>query len=262
LVLVVELLTVAILLFLVQELFRRTGKWAAWGVFLVLPMALTPYWFRLSQAGLYPEAGIFPWVKLYSLQIAACWLTALRFTSLGQLRWALGMLFLMLPINMLEAMTRDLFGGHLAHYLLVLSGGLLILSIPHPFRAIQLDTVGRYREVRYVGMTRTWIAGYSLWNAAFVYLNFPALTGHQLAVLASAFVVGMVDPTRWPQSRTFTLAFDLLVISTFQAELIPLLNTSYLASPQREDVVAVACLTIVVVCTVSYFLGRKNRSAK
>jgi hypothetical protein len=257
---VVRLMVFAVFLFLVQELFRRAGKWAAWGVFLVLPLTLVPYWVYLGQVGVYTGFGVFPWVKLVSLQIAASWLTALRFTALGSSRWATGLLFLMLPVNMLEAITLDAFGGHLAHYLLVLTGFLLIFTVPHPMRGIRIDTADHYCELRYVGMTRTWIAGYTLWNLTFVYLNYPVITGHHVAVLASAFVVGMADPSRWLQSRTFTLAADTLVLATIPGVVIPIADTSNWASRHREDIVAGACLAAAVVYAGRFFMRRGDQA--
>ncbi len=258
-ILIFRLLAVALLLLLVQELFRRAGKWVAWAVFFGLPLALTPYWSAIGRAGDYSEGALFPWIKLCSLQIGACWLTALRFTSLGNLRWARGVLFLMLPLNILEAVTQDAFGGHAAHYLLGLSGILLIVSVPHPLRAIQIDAGNRFRDLQYAGMTRTWIAGYTLWNWAFVYLNFPIVAGHQLAVLASSFVVGMVAPSRWLQARTFTLAADLLALATFPSVVIPFTDTTHWASPARENISAGACLAIVVAYAVGFFMRRRTR---
>lgn len=257
--LVAGLFAVAVVLVSVQALFRRAGKWAAWSAFLVLPSALAPYWVWMGQTGAYGDAGAFPWIKLVSLQVGACWLTALRFTGLGRSRWALGALFLMLPLNMLEAVTEDLFGGHAAHYLLALSGVLLIFSVPHPMKAIRIDRDGSYRDLHYVGMTRPWIAGYTLWNAAFVYLNFPAIAGHELAVLASAFAIGMIDPSRWLQARTFTLAADLLTMATFPGLIIPFTETSDWASPHGENLVAGACLAIVVVYAGYIFFRRADR---
>lgn len=259
--LVVRLVALAGILLLVQELFRRADKWAAWGAFFVLPLALAPYWVELGQVGAYRGSGAFPWVKLVSLQIGASWLTALRFTSLGRAPWALGALFLMLPLNMLEAVTEDLFGGHPAHYVLALSGILLIFSVPHPMKAIRIDSDGRYRDLQYVGMTRPWIAGYTLWNAAFVYLNFPAIAGHELAVLSSAFAIGMYKPSRWLQARTFTLATDLLAMATFPSVIIPFAETSDWASPQGENVVAGVCLALVAVYAVCIFRRRAARLA-
>lgn len=256
--LVAGLFAIAVVLVSVQALFRRAGKWAAWSTFLVLPLALAPFWVWMGQTGAYGDAGAFPWVKLVSLQVGACWLTALRFTALGRSRWALGALFLMLPLNMLEAVTQDAFGGHAAHYLLALSGALLIFAVPHPMQAIRIDSTGRYRDLVYVGMTRTWIVGYTLWNAAFVYLNFPAIAGHQLAALAAAFVVGMSEPHRWLQSRTFTLATDTLALATFP-QLIPFTATATWASPVREDVVAGVCLGLALFYAGCIFRRRFER---
>lgn len=260
--LVVRLISVAVLLILVQELFRRAGKCVAWGVFLISPLVLAPYWVWLGRIGAYTGVGVFPWVKVISLQVGACWLTTLRFTALGRSRWALGSLFLMLPLNMLEAVIQDAFGGHMAHYLLVLSGILLVLSVPHPMWAIRIETADHSRDLRYIGMTRTWIGAYTLWNWAFVYLNYPAIAGHQLAVLASAFVIGMADPSRWLQSRTFTLAADLLVLATFPQVLVPFTDTSHWLSPNRENVVAGACLAMAAVYAGCYFMPRGDRSVE
>ncbi len=198
-----------------------------------------------------PGSVCSPWVKLVGLQISACWLTVLRFTALGRSRWALGIMFLLLPFNMLEAVAQDAFGGHLAHYLMVLTGIVLILSVPHPMWGIRIDTADHNRELRYVGMTRTWIAVYTLWNWAFVYLNYPAIAGHQLAVLAAAFLVGMAEPSRWLQSRVFTLATDVLVLPTVPGMSVSFTDTSHWASPH------VIISAVYVGC---YFMRRGDRA--
>lgn len=260
--LALSLIAVGGVLYLVQEVFRRAGPWAAWGFFLVLPLLLTPYWIGLGQAGVYRGTGVFPWVKLTSLLFAANWLTALRYTALGDSRWARGGMFLLLPLNMLEAITRDATGGHVAHYLIAAMGMLLIIAVPHPLRAIQVDRTGPHRDLVYVGMTRPWIAGYTLRNWAFVYLNFPEIAGHQLAVLASAFVVGMAAPERWLQVRGFTLATDLLVLPTFPGVVIPFTDTSYWSAPDREMVAAGVCLAIGVLYTACHFVQPGHRAAE
>ena len=109
-------------------------------------------------------------------------------------------------------------------------------------------------------MTRIWIVAYTVWNWAFVYLNYPAIAGHQLAVLASAFVVGMAKPSRWLQSRTFTLAADLLVLASFPGVLVPFTDTSQWVSPHREKIVAGVCLAIAVVYAGCFFMRRGDRS--
>jgi hypothetical protein len=102
---------------------------------------------------------------------------------------------------------------------------------------------------------------YSLWNAAFVYLNFPAVAAHQIAVLASAWAVGLIDPRRWLQARTYTLATSLLLLATFPRTLIPLTDSTHWATPQREEFVAWGCLVIVAGhCTI--LLVRRATSAR
>lgn len=252
------LVLLAAVLWLCQELLRRANKWIAWGIFLVLPLVLIPYWRHLSESGIYAGRGMFPWVKLASLQLAVSWLTALRFTRLGQSRGARALMFLLLPINMFEAVTLDLHGGHLAHWLLAGSGLLLIIAVPHPLWAIRVDEHGPWRDLLYVGMTRTWIVGYTLWNAAFVYLNFPEIAGHQLAVLAAPLVVGMRRPALWLQARGFTLGVDLLLMATFPELLFPLLDSASWATPGREDYVALGCLFYAAYYAGFHLLRKKE----
>lgn len=260
--LAISLFAVAGVLFLAQDVFRRSGRWVAWGAFLGLPLVLLPYWIWQGQVGVYRGTGLFPWVKLASLLFSASWLTALRFTAVGRSPWARGLMFLLLPLNMLEAITQDSFGGHLAHYLIGIMGILLIVAVPHPLRAIRIDTTGPYRDLQYVGMTRPWIIGYTLWNWAFVYLNFPEIAGHQLAVLTAALLVGLADPGRWLQARTFTLATDLLVIATFPKVVIPLTDTAHWATPARENIAAVLCLAVGILYVVCHFLKVREQAAE
>lgn len=254
-----RILILTAVLLLVQGGFRRANRWITWGVFLGLPLILTPTWFCLSHAGAYPWAGTFAWVKLYTVQFCACWGTALRFTALGRNRWALGAGFLLLLVNILEAVTKDVYDRHMAHFLVAGSGVLLILSAPHPVRAIRIDTAGPFRDLHYNGLTRPWIIGYTLWNWAFIYLSFPVVAAHQVSVLASAFVIGMIEPRRWLQARAYTLGTDLLVLFTFPRFMVPLMESSDWTTPYREDVAAATCLAIVALIAASYFWGRRGR---
>ena len=244
------LTVLAISLFLVQEGLRRAGKWIAWGPFLLLPTVLTPYWVRSNQ-----QVEIFLWVKLYTMLFGACWITGLRYTSLGRWRWPLLAVLFLLVVNVLEAVVHDLLGGRLAHYLVAISGVLLIVTLPNLLHAIRIDE-SCYQDLIYHDMTRAWIAGYTLWNAAFVYLNFPVVAGHHIAVLAAAFVVGMSDPRRWLMARTYTLAFDMILLATFREFLTDLTNTSHWLTPYRENLVAALCIGVVGICSARFIVGR------
>jgi hypothetical protein len=47
--LLLQLIALTMLLLLAQEAIRRANRWAVWGVFLVLPLILTPYWIRVNE---------------------------------------------------------------------------------------------------------------------------------------------------------------------------------------------------------------------
>src|SRR3569832_2977996 len=96
------LFALTFVLLLAQEALRRAPRWAVWGVFLVLPLALTPHWIRVI------ELGLFSWFKFYTVFFCVCWGTALRFTSLGNRAWARCTIPLLLGVNILEAVILDL----------------------------------------------------------------------------------------------------------------------------------------------------------
>jgi hypothetical protein len=221
----------------VQEFFRRAGAWAGWLAFFVLPVMLTPYWLRQHV-----DIGFFPWVKLYSASASVAWLTALRYTKLGELRMARAAGWLILVVNICEAMLQDAFGRHVAHYLVVASGLLIVWQLPSARASLVVDRSGSWPEYRYRRMTRRWVVEYTAWNWAFVYLNYPQIAGHQFAVLGAALVVGFHDPTRWLQARGYTLATDLIAIATFPNAVIAWTDTSHWSTPWRENMVAAVCL--------------------
>ena len=104
-----QIIAVTVLLLLAQEALRRASRWALWGVFLLMPLMLTPYWIRVN------ELGLFSWFKFYTVFFCVCWGTVLRFTSLGNRAWARSTIPLLLAVNILEAVVLDLFGHGSAH---------------------------------------------------------------------------------------------------------------------------------------------------
>lgn len=235
------ILVEAAVLFLVQAVLRRNYPWLAWGVFGGLTLLLTPQWIGTHLSGEFPFVDCFAWVKQYTIQFCVCWVAALRFTSLGQHPWALRATVLLLPINILEAVVEDFGRDHEAHWLVAISGVLLIVGIPNPERSLVLGSDSR-REVSYEGVTRGWILEYTLWNWAFVFLNFPMLAAHHLAVLGVPLWIGMREPRRWLLTRTYTLATHLLLMFTFPRLLVPTMDTTYWTTPQRESMVSALCL--------------------
>lgn len=204
-------------LIVAQELLRRSPKWILWGLFGLVPLALTPYWLTVN------DYGWFLWLKCYTVFACVCWGTVVRFTRLGERRWARLSIPLLLAGNILEAVALDMTSGGLAHGLVAVVGLVLIGTIPMGHRATTVG--GPYRDLR-LPLTRGWVVGYTAWNWAFVALNFPALLGHHTAVLAAALIVGLIDPQRWLQARACTLGLNLLMMATFDAETTAWLDTS------------------------------------
>lgn len=230
-----------------NELFRRGGFWLGMAVFGLLPILLTPWWIQNN-----PQIGLFPWFKLYSVLTFLTWATIARFTELGRKTWWRQAIACLLIINIFEAVIQDATGQHLAHWLLVISGVLLVVTLPSFRRCIQIDLRSQQHDMIYLGMNRKWIVEYSVWNAAFVFLNFPQIAGHQLAVLSAAAIVGMVRPNLWLQARGYTLGTSLIILVSFPQQLVEWANTEHWSSPYREYIVSVVCLMIMLGYTLLF----------
>ena len=250
-VLLQKLVALTLLFLIAQEVLRRRGKWFGWCLFFVIPILLSPYWFQHNT-----DVGLFPWLKLYTIAFSVSWLTALRFTAFGERAGARLCMLLLLVFNIVEALAQDAFGGHLAHYLVLLSGILLIFTLPRPLSAVQIDIAGPYRDLHFRGMTRTWIVEYTAWNGVFLFLNFPFVAGYQFAVLGAALLVGLYDPQLWLQARGYTLGISLLLLATFREPLLRWTDTSHWTHPDREDLAAAVCLGIAAGYTYRYFFQR------
>ena len=233
-----QAVVLTVLLFLAQELLRHAGKWVLWTLFLLAPLVLVPYWVRVN------EFGPFLWIKLFSVCVVMIWGTALRFTPLGDRRWARRGIPLMLAVNILEATALDLCEHGLAHGLNAAAGLILVATLPYRGRATRIASESPCRDL-YYGLTRGWICAYVAWNWTFVLLNYPALTGQHTAVLAAGLLVAAIDPRRWAQTGTCTLGLMLLGMATFNAELLCWMDTSHWSDPRLEVVAAGISLAFV-----------------
>ena len=239
-VLMTKLLAFTIILLLIHLGLRGSGRWVSLLLFLFAPIVLTPYWFSVVD-----DVGFFPWVKLYTILASMCWCTVIRYSRLRHRRWARMGVLVLLVVNIFEAVLQDLIGGHVAHYLVLVSGILLVAVLPHPRDAIQIEETKR-RDLIYNGMTRWWIAEYSLWNWAFVYLNFPEIAGQHIAVLAAPFLIGMIRPGYWLFARGNTLAVALILLPTFPEFMIRVTETTHWSKPTREMLVSILCFASVL----------------
>ena len=184
------LLGLTVGLLLCVELFRRIPH-ATWVAFVALPALLLPYW--LHQAA---HLDWFIWTKLLSVLVAISWFTALRVTRLGSWTWALRSVWVLLAINIVEAVVRDASSRTPAGYLNAFAGILLVATLDRT-DSIEVDRKTGLRDLDWTKMALPWIVGYTLWNGVFAYLNYTYGAASLLAVLGAALLVGLKHPQRW-----------------------------------------------------------------
>lgn len=248
-----QILGLTLVLLAAQAIICRSGKWVVWGLFAAVPVVLLPYWVVLNQF------DPFVWVKIFTIFGCNAWGAVVRFTRLGEQEWARRSVPLLVTVNIFEAMAVDLAAGGAAHLLNAAAGLGLVLTLPYRRDAVRVDD-GPGRDLR-VPTSRGWVVGYTLWNWAFVLLNYPEYVGCHTAVLASALVVGMIDPARWTQARAATLGLNFLVMATCDAPMRAWLGTSSWLNPTLGLCVAGAAVVVAVGCGIEALLGR-GRSAR
>lgn len=232
----------AVLLF--QEWLRRSRPLVGWLLFGMLPLLLTPWWIAVNyHAEFYRHAPLFPIVKLYSMMFVCLVLTALRYTRLQRHPRALALPYWLMVVNLAEALLLDVYLGGTTHWISAVAAGLLILALPmQPCRITSVP----YRpcDLEWPATSRGWIVGYTLWNVAFAYLNFPPIAGQQAILLTVALVIGLGRPERWLQARCYTFASYLLFLFAFPTFCLDWLDTA--AWSRRELDLPVALLGLVV----------------
>jgi hypothetical protein len=232
-------LVLTAILFGLQWFVSNTGLWVAAVVYFVLPAALTAYWLRVN------DFGPFPWIKVYTVLFCACYGSVFRFTALGQRRSARSAIIVLLGLNILEAATLGLIEGGFANVLNACAALVLIAALPRSADAVQV--VGPGRDL-HLDVSRLWVVGYTVWNWAFVYLNYPQYTGHHVAVLGAALLVGGINPKRWVQARAYTLGGYFIALTTFGPFLGGLLETSNWTTPRPGLGAAVLALVLAAGC--------------
>jgi hypothetical protein len=204
------------------------------------------------------DLGPFSWFKYYTVFFCVCWGTALRFTSLGHRAWARSTIPLLLAVNIFEAVALDICGHGSAHALNAGAGLLLIATLPYGPDSTRIHSDGGCCDLHYQ-TSRAWVIGYTLWNWTFVYLNYPALTGHHTAVLAAGLIVTMIEPLRWGQTRASTLGVSLLFTATFYNGMVAWMGTSTWFDEQVGIVAAGFALMFMVGCAVQFWLAQIAR---
>ncbi len=118
-----------------------------------------------------------------------------------------------LAINMLEATAMDASHGYAIN---ALAGFLLIAASLPALGSAAIDARKGWNIVTY-HLPWTWLLGYSLWNACFVYLNWAGYAfGQHVAVLGAALAVAiLLGRQTWLHARALSLGLHLIVYDTF-----------------------------------------------
>ncbi|MEH6465075.1 MAG: DUF5692 family protein [Shewanella psychromarinicola] len=215
---VIHVLFVLCGLMLLNEICRRY-KWSNYVLWFLLPIVLIPLW---SSYGI---TYWFKWVKLYSVIFAAGLFTLIRFTKIGNMKWAKFGAAAFLAVNIAEAVTQDFTMGNMANILNAIGGVLSIITLTG-WAMIAADK-SKQQDMIWPAMTTFWIIAYDVWNIVFVYLNFPgSATAQAMVLLAATLPALFVKKGTWLQARAFTLAGSFMYYFCFpfmyESNVVPL----------------------------------------
>ncbi len=200
-----SLLTLLTASYLLLVKLSTTHRKLAIAFFVIAPIVLTPYWIASSAYDL------FSWLKLYSVLIFL-WVTlTLRFSIFTKkyenaIKFSL---YLLLQINILEAMLLDASKQHFANVLL---GIVLMASLPS-WRSITLKS-HTFLAIHWP-LPLHWIIAYTLWNWFFIHFQFPMLAGIHLVLLAGPLIAAFYNQQMWIYYRSHSLGVHLVLIFTF-----------------------------------------------
>ncbi|MGC3834442.1 DUF5692 family protein [Moritella viscosa] len=213
-----HVLLVLLGLMLLNEICRRV-VWSNYLLFFILPIVLIPLWSS------YDVTYWFKWVKLYSVVGAAALFTLIRFTKIGNMKWA----------KFGAAVMQDFSMGNTANVLNAIGGILSIITLTG-WLSIHADK-SKERDMVWPAMTTFWIIAYDVWNIVFVYLNFPGSATAQLMVLISATLPALfIKKGTWLQARAFTLAGSFMYYFTNPA----MFESNVVAMPRNDELMLAA----------------------
>ncbi len=238
-------------LMLLNEICRHY-KYSNYLFWFILPIALIP---------LFASYGVtywFKWVKLYSVVGAAALFTLIRFTRIGDYKWARFGAAAFLALNIAEAVTQDFSMGNLPNILNAIGGILSIITLAG-WMHIQADN-SKQRDMIWPAMTTFWIIAYDIWNIVFVYLNFPGSATAQAMVLIAATLPSLfIKKGTWLQARAFTLAGSFMYYFCcpfmYESNVVPL--------PRNDELMLLAGLaSFVANGAYAYLFFRKSKEQR
>jgi len=232
-------------LLLAQEIFRRFPK-VTLVVFIVLPIILI---FFLIENKI--KTDWFSLTKVFSVTFALIWFSIFRLTKFGETKFAKVIIYLLLLVNIFEAVFKDVLSGGVTHYFNAIAGILLIVTLSG------IDSINttkdKYKDVNWNGMMLMWIIGYTIWNWTFVYLNYTSVSAHHIAVLGAPLIIAFFNKGRWPQVRLLTLGVYLFFFFFMFNKLDPRIYSS--ASWANESaglLLAVVSLIFMIIYTIFF----------
>ncbi len=229
-------------LMLLNEICRRF-KWTNYLLFFVLPIVLIPLWSS------YGVTYWFKWVKLYSVVGAAALFTLIRFTKVGNMKWAKFGAAAFLAINISEAVMQDFSMGNMANVLNAIGGILSIITLSG-WLSIHADK-SKEQDMVWPAMTTFWIIAYDVWNIVFVYLNFPGSATAQMMVLVAATLPALfIKKGTWLQARAFTLAGSFMYYFTNPA----MFESNVVAMPRNDELMLAAGAASFIINSVYAYI--------
>ncbi|HRY82345.1 MAG TPA: DUF5692 family protein [Candidatus Moranbacteria bacterium] len=237
-------------LLLSQEIFRRFPKFTL-AFFIVLPIILITYlidnkirmdWFSLT--------------KIFSVTFAIIWFSIFRLTSFGETKFAKNGIYLILVINIFEAIAKDVLSGGVAHYFNAAAGILSIITL-NKINSIN-TTKDKNLDVNWEGMTLFWIIGNTIWDWTFIYLNYPSVSAHHIAVLGAPLIIAFFNKGRWLQARVLTLgAYLFFLFLTLNSKFIPHIYSISWGNKSFGFFLAFSSLVFMIIYTI-FFLRSKR----
>ncbi len=229
-------------LMLLNEICRRV-KWSNYLLFFILPIVLIPLWSS------YGVTYWFKWVKLYSVVGAAALFTLIRFTKVGNMKWAKFGAAAFLAINISEAVMQDFSMGNMANVLNAIGGILSIITLSG-WISIHADD-SKEKDMIWPAMTTFWIIAYDVWNIVFVYLNFPGSATAQMMVLIAATLPALfIKKGTWLQARAFTLAGSFMYYFTNPA----MFESNVVAMPRNDELMLAAGAASFIINSVYAYI--------
>lgn len=198
--------------FLIADSLFRHFKLLTLAVFIVLPIILLPVWI------IEYHFNWFFWVKMFSVTFGISLLFVCGNTKLSQSPWMYTIIWLAFAINIAEAMLYDVLATNHLQYINVLTGIILIITLPGP-STMKIDESTPEHDFSW-DISYGWIVAYTLWNWIFVYGNWPGMGArHHIAVLGASLFVALFHRTLWAEARAFTLGTYFIIWFLFKPSL-------------------------------------------